>query len=185
MDVSPRIGWVLVGLLVFPLAATAEETRNPFGVADIEDPQSEAAYQLAEQVVLPGNKEDPNAEAWTEAPVKGNPMFLDGEWFGRWRGVEGGGWHVGTTEIRTDGDRIFILHHDRTHDLTYLLDLLRDEKNRLVGSYRLVGETRAGGVWAGLIVDGERIDGCITPGGARWDFRRNAQLKLPEKKRSN
>ncbi len=175
-------GWVLLAVFI-TLPAAADERRNPFGIDDVPDPAGPMAKQFADSVSMEaGDQSHPNARDWTEKAVEGNPMFLDGDWHGRWNQGDGQAWHVGTAKVRKKGDRVFILYREHGESISYLIEGVRVGDNRLVGSYVPVGQATAY-PWTGLIVDGERIDGLWNSGG-RWDFRRKAVRAAANKKRS-
>ena len=54
---------------------------------------------------------------------------------------------------------------------TWLLEAVKEGKDRLVGRWVQVGNPKDTGPFVGLIVDDERIDGTWGSD-ARWDFRR-------------
>jgi hypothetical protein len=156
--------WVTRERIRFP--SKAGERRNPFGVADVLDPDTPGIRKFAARVSLPGGPRDRNAEPWVKRPTAGKAGVLDGDWSGRWDGGSG------TARVKVLGDRVYVLYTDRdgsTPGRKWLLEAVR-EKDRLVGRWAQVGNPSDTGPYAGLIVDDERIDG--TWGGGRWDLRR-------------
>ncbi len=147
---------------------SAQAVRNPFGVDDVEDPTGDDIKQFAAKVKLPGGAKDKNAEQWVQKETEGKAGSLDGEWSGRW---DGG---AGTAKIKVVKDRVYVLYTDtegQFKDKTWLVEAVKEGKDRLVGRWVQVGNTGDTGPYVGLIVDDERIDGTWG-GDARWDFRR-------------
>src|SRR5262245_1186397 len=66
--------------------AELKETRqrNPFGFADVPDPDGKDVQAFAAQVKLLGDARDANAEQWAREVTAGHRESLDGEWYGRW-----------------------------------------------------------------------------------------------------
>jgi hypothetical protein len=142
-------------------------TRNPFGVADVSDPDGQDVRAFAARVHLSGGDRDRNAEPWVKQETPGRAGTLDGEWSGRW---DGG---TGTARVQVVKDRVFILYTERDGraEGTYLLEAIREGKDRLVGRWVQVGHVQDSGPFVGRIVSDERIDGAWGAD-ARWDFRR-------------
>lgn len=182
-----RLYWFVAGLLALALAAhstrgeaAVPETRNPFGVSDVEDPVGADIRQFAQGNWLTGGKDDRNARQWVTYETEGKPGSLDGEWAGRWE--EG----KGPAKIKTVKGRVYVLYTDHEGPLTgrtWLLEAVK-EGNRLLGRWVQVGNPLDTGAFLGLIVDNERIDGAwistfthpsevetFAPS-TRWDFRR-------------
>jgi hypothetical protein len=177
-----RSRWLVVGLLGVALASSSAraETRNPFGVGDVQNPLGEDVKQFAEGRRLPGGKNDKNAEQWVTKETGGESGSLDGEWSGCWE--EG----MGTAKVKTVEDWVYVLYTDnegRLRGHTWLLEAVRQGK-RLVGRRVQVGNPNDTGAYLGLIVNEERIDGAWGSSGSapaaqeifapntRWDFRR-------------
>jgi hypothetical protein len=158
-----------LGLLVLSAELLAEEkARNPFGVKDVPDPDGDDVKTFAEGVKLSGGADDDNAKVWTDNTVKGTAKTIDGEWSSRWNaGSAGTEWIAGSAEVKSAGDRIYILYKVKTR--CYLIDARR-EKDRLVGRYVRVDQPGDTSPWVGKIVSPERIDGEWSMG--RWDLRR-------------
>lgn len=145
----------------------AEETRNPFGVKDVANPDGEDVQTFARAVKLSGKQADANAVQWVMRATPGDPALLDGSWSSRWGSGAGQQPVTGAATIRSVEDRVYIVYRDKTS--AYLIDARR-RGDRLVGRYHnlaLPGDTTP---WVGKIVDNERIDGIWQQG--RWDFRR-------------
>jgi hypothetical protein len=158
-------------------AGEKEKTRNPFNVKDVPDPDGEDVKAFAAKVKLSGDAKDPNAEQWAEKATAGKAGSLAGEWHSRWNGGGAGqDWAAGTAEVKTVGNRVYILFKDQ--GATYLIDAKREGKNRLVGRYLNLDEETDSTPWVGVIVGDERVDGEWTEG--RWDFRR--KLEAPKKR---
>jgi hypothetical protein len=153
----------------------AEKTRNPFGVPDVPDPDGKDVKDHAAKVKLAGDAKDANAEQWVKEVTTGKTDALDGEWYGRWNGYGGGDWvmGIGTTQIKTAGDRVYILFKD--HQGRFLIEAVRD-KNRLTGRWKGLDNPSDTGPCVFVIVDGERIDGDWG-GAGRWDFRRKLKAE--------
>jgi len=170
-------------IVLIAAIVAAEKPRNPFAVNDVVDPFNDTVLEFARGVDLKGDDDDVNATEWTPKPVIGNPMHLDGDWFGRWNNSGTGGWHKGTAKIKEEDDRIFILYREAKGTIGYLIEVRKGENGKLVGAYTTVGSTSGTSPWVGRLVDGERIDGMWSSSGGRWDFRRRAVRKLPDKDR--
>lgn len=157
-----------------PTPNASQGARNPFGVKLEPNPDDEEARAFARQANLSGGAADPNAAQWAEKVAAGQRGSLDGDWSGRWKfHGEGKPWVGQTkpTKVATAGDRVYVLF--RYPEGAYLVVAVR-EGDRLVGRFMGVDEPRDTGVYAGRVVDDERIDGeWRGPAGAgRWDFRR-------------
>ena len=157
---------VVIGLLLS--VAAAEEVRNPFGIPDIADPTGDDVLAHHDRAPLDGGDKDPNAEAWPEVPVEGDPMKFDGVWLGRWTSGAPTTWY-GTSETRIAkrGERLYILQG------SWYIEALRQRDGRYAGRWVSAGSATGGGTWVGRIVNDERIDGDWASG--RWDFRRRFQ----------
>lgn len=169
--------------LLFVSHLVAQEIRNPFGVNDVTDPFNDTSLALLNQMELTGNKNDPNAKNWTTKAVEGNPMFLDGDWFGRWNNPGSKTWSSSETQIKVIEDHLYILYREPKSKSGYLIEARRVGDKKLVGAYVSIGTSGSASPWAGIIVDGERIDGIWSTDGARWDFRRRTVRKLPKSDR--
>jgi hypothetical protein len=167
-----RIGWLGVGLFVVALVAAparaGDERRNPFDVADVEDPYGDDVKQFAAKVKLDGGADDKNAKQWVDKETTGKKGSLDGDWSGRWENGSG------TAKIKVVKDRVYVLYTDEQggfKDHTWLLEAVKEGKDRLVGRWVDVANPADTGPFVGRIVDNERIDGAWGED-ARWDFRR-------------
>jgi hypothetical protein len=148
------------------------QSRNPFGFADVPDPDGPDVQAFAARVKLAGDGRDANAAQWAREATAGNMNSLDGEWYGRWN-LTGRPW-VPTfkVQVKCVGDRVYILYTD--HQGRFLADLQREKDGRLVGRLRGIDNPADTDPCVFVIVDPERLDG--TWGGkGRLDFRR--QLK--------
>jgi len=127
-----KVGWFLAALAglalgttgVVALSQAGEKTRNPFGVADVNDPVGEDVKEYAKNVKLPGDDKDKNAEQWAAQETEGKAGSLDGEWFGRWESGNG------TAKVKVIKDRVYILYTDA--GATWLLECER-QKDKLIG----------------------------------------------------
>jgi hypothetical protein len=146
-------------------ARAGSETRNPFGLPDVEDCCGEESRRFADGQ-SPGGEDDGNASAWPTAS-SGPHDSIDGSWSGRWRREEEA-WVEGTATVETVGDTVFIHFKD---EIDYLIEARR-EGDRLIGRYVNAGQKVDSLYWTGFVVSNERIDGFWPLG--RWDFRRGA-----------
>lgn len=146
------------------MESNGKKPTNPFGVADVPDPDGPDVRTFATQVKLPGDAHDPNAPLWMALTVD----VLDGEWASRWNGGTQEGWLVGMAQVKCVGQRVYILFRDQ--HWTYLIDTQRLGKDLLVGRYVNVGVPDDSSPWVGRIINAERIDGQWSHG--RWDLRR-------------
>jgi hypothetical protein len=149
---------------------------NPFGVADVPEPQDDAALAFAASVMLSGSAEDENASAWGAA---GEPNHnIEGIWSSRWNGgadptIPGDAtdrWKHGKAELKIAGDRVYLLFDWNDGARWGLIHARRASDGRLVGKYVNLTDRSIVRPWTGLIVSNTRIDGRW-PGG-RLDFRR-------------
>jgi hypothetical protein len=165
--------WLIAGLFGLALLAGVaggdeKKTRNPFGVADVEDPYGDDVKEFAKGVKLAGDDKDKNAEQWVDTETAGKADSLDGEWSGRWEGGSG------TAKVKVIKDRVYVLYKD--DNASWILEAVKEGKDRLVGRWVQVGNADDTGPFVGLIVNNERIDGTWGEG-ARWDFRRKLKKK--------
>jgi hypothetical protein len=173
-------GWLALALTGLAWAQTAllaeekkSESRNPFGVKDVMAPDWKDVQLFAATVKLPSGPKDANAAPWGKK-VAQQPRSIDGAWSGRWKGGSAEDkWSAGTAQIKTVGQRVYILYQEG--DYRYLIDARKLGKNRLVGKYLNLQDHRDTYPWVGRIVNNERIDGMWT--GGRWDFRRQFKGK--------
>jgi hypothetical protein len=161
--------------------ARPNKSRNPFGVADVPDPNGKDVQRFADLFVeLSGGAKDDNAKLWTDKVVKGDPKSLEGEWASRWKspGISNGKWFTGTAKVKCVGDRVYILYTEGERPGSYLIDALRVDRDRLVARYISL-DFGTPGMWVGKIIDHERIDGQWSGGGKdlRWDLRRKVADK--------
>jgi hypothetical protein len=151
---------------------------NPFGVADVPEPQDDAALAFAASVMLSGSAEDENASAWGAAGEPGPSDDIEGIWSSRWNGgadptILGDTtdrWKRGKAELKTVGDRVYLLFDWNGGARWGLIHARRASDGRLVGKYVNLTDRSIVRPWTGLIVSNARIDGRW-PGG-RLDFRR-------------
>ena len=142
--------------------------RNPFGKADVANPQGEDVLEFAASVRLKGDQRDANARAWNTSTLKGARDKLDGMWESRWNLRESPSlWQSGRAEVKTVGDGVFILYQEGGS--TYLIEA-RKTGDRLVGRYINASVSSDTSPWVGRIVSPDRIDGQWS--GGRWDLRR-------------
>lgn len=151
----------------------SNQPRNPFGLADVADPDGADVQEFARTVKLDGGANDANAASWTEDVRFARVDSIDGEWTSRWKGAKAEDpWIVGTATIVSAGDRVYILNKDEGY--TYLIDARRVGNNRLVGRQVNATDPNDTYPWVAQIVGAERIDGDW--GNGRMDFRRKVQI---------
>ncbi|RWQ33664.1 MAG: hypothetical protein EOS21_29150 [Mesorhizobium sp.] len=152
--------------------------RNPFGVLDVPAPNDEEVSAFAAGVQLDGIASDENAEAWDAEGGRDSNDTIEGSWSSRWNGgadptIPGDAkdkWKPGRAEVKTVGERVYLLF-DWDHGARKgLVDARREGANGLVGKYINLTDPEITRPWVGLIVSSQRIDGKW-PGG-RLDFRR-------------
>jgi hypothetical protein len=152
-------------------------TRNPFDVMDVPNPNDQEVLDFATGAKLAGTSDDENAKAWT-APSDGDQYgAIEGNWSSRWNGgadptIPGDAankWKQGQSEVKADGDRLYLLFNWDNGARRGLIDAHR-EGTRLVGKYINLSDPKITRPWIGLIVSNQRIDGRWT--GGRLDFRR-------------
>jgi hypothetical protein len=144
---------------------------------DVPDPDNQEVLEFASRATLPGTSDDENAKAWVAPSDPDQHRAIEGNWFGRWNGgadptIPGDAankWKNGRAEVKTAGDRLFLLFDWDNGARRGLLDAHRDGA-RLVGKYINLTDPNITRPWIGLIVSNQRIDGRWT--GGRMDFRR-------------
>jgi hypothetical protein len=153
--------------------------RNPFGVMDVpslNDREEVAAYAAA--AMLDGSAGDENAPAWGTAGVWARQSGIEGIWSSRWNGGVDGTipgdardkWKQGRAEVRTAGQRVYLLFDWDGGSRRGLIEAKREDARRLVGKYINLSDAAITRPWGGLIVNDRRIDGRWS--GGRLDFRR-------------
>jgi hypothetical protein len=153
--------------------------RNPFGVMDVPDPNSEEVTQFAASATLEGSADDDNATAWSTTNDESQHHTIEGNWSSRWNGgadptIPGDAahkWKQGRGRARITADRrVYLLFDWDSGARQGLIDARRDSPRRLVGKYINLGNPAITRPWIGLVVNNRRIDGRWTEG--RLDFRR-------------
>jgi hypothetical protein len=152
--------------------------RNPFDVMDVPNPNDQEVLEFAAGAMLAGDSDDENAKAWTILNEHDQYGSITGKWSGRWNGgadptIPGDAankWKQGQTEVRTVGDRVYLLFDWDNGARRGLIDAQREGATKLVGKYINLTDPKVTRPWIGLIVNNERIDGRWT--GGRLDFRR-------------
>jgi hypothetical protein len=158
-----------------PLSLFDPNSRNPFNVPDVPDPDGLDVKQYAATINNLGTPIDENARQWVTGPALPARTTIDGEWVSRWNHT-GASWIPEyTAQIKSVGNRVYILYRD--HQGRFLADLRRDG-DLLVG--RLVGVENPGdsNPMVVRIVNMERLDGAwgtIGRTSGRIDFRRKLQ----------
>lgn len=151
--------------------------QNPFGVRDVPDPNDPEVTAFAASASLAGSADDENAKNW-DVPAKNTRGLLDGRWSSRWNGgadptIPGDSkekWKEGEADVRTAGERVYLLFRWDGGMRRGLIDARRDGANGLMGKYINLNNPEIVRPWIGLIVDNRRIDGRWPLG--RLDFRR-------------
>jgi hypothetical protein len=151
---------------------------NPFGVADVPDPEDDVAVAFAATAVLDGSAGDDNASAWGGESDPDPSHDIEGLWSSRWNGgadptIPGDAadrWKQGNAELKTAGDRVYLLFDWNNGVRWGLIHARRLSEGRLVGKYVNLTDRSIVRPWTGRIVSNSRIDGRW-PGG-RLDFRR-------------
>jgi hypothetical protein len=153
--------------------------RNPFGVMDVprlNDQEEAAAYAAA--ALVDGSAGDENATPWSAAGAREGRCGIEGIWSSRWNGGVDGAipgdardkWKQGRAEVRTVGERVYVLFDWNDGRRTGLIEATREDAQRLVGKYINLTDPAIVRPWGGLIVSDRRIDGRWS--GGRLDFRR-------------
>ncbi|MER8954001.1 hypothetical protein NKH98_14905 [Mesorhizobium sp. M0833] len=153
-------------------------TRNPFGVMDVPTPDDEEVSAFAASVKLEGTASDENAETWGTESDRDRNDTIEGSWSSRWNGggdptIPGDSkdkWKSGRGEVKTAGERVYLLFDWHDGVRKGLIDARRVGAKGLVGKYINLTDPKIVRPWVGLIVSNQRIDGKW-PGG-RLDFRR-------------
>ena len=155
----------------------ATQTRNPFGVMDVPNPNDADVAQFAAAATLDESADDDNAKAWGSADNSDHHGAVDGAWSSRWNGgadptIPGDAvdqWKQGRAEARSAGQRVYLYFDWDSGARKGQIDAKR-EGARLVGKYINLSTPAITRPWIGLIVNDHRIDGRWTQG--RLDFRR-------------
>jgi hypothetical protein len=153
--------------------------RNPFGVMDVPSPNAQeevAAYAAA--AMIDGSASDENAMAWRTVATRDRHRGIEGIWSSRWNGGVDGTipgdardqWKRGRAEVRTAGERVYLLFDWNNGSRRGLIEAKHEDARRLVGKYINLTDPAITRPWGGLIVSDCRIDGYWT--GGRLDFRR-------------
>jgi hypothetical protein len=153
--------------------------RNPFGVIDVPsltDQEDIAAFAAA--AMIDGSARDENAIAWSTVDARDRRSGIEGTWSSRWNGGVDGtipgdakcNWKQGRAEVRTAGQRVYLLFDWSYGSRRGLVEAKHEDAHRLIGKYINLTDPAITRPWGGLIVSDRRIDGCW-PGG-RLDFRR-------------
>ena len=115
--------------------------RNPFGVMDVPDPNHPEVVAFATSASLAGSADDENAKNW-DMPARDVRTLLDGRWSSRWTGGRltrpfpaMRKWKQGDADVRTGGDRVYLLFRWDGGMRRGLIDARREGANRLVGKY--------------------------------------------------
>jgi hypothetical protein len=154
------------------------ETRNPFGVMDVPDPNDEEVTRFAGSATLEGSADDENAKTWSAADNSSQHATIEGNWSGRWNGgadptIAGDAahkWKQGRGQARITEERVYLYFDWDSGARKGLIDARREGPRRLVGKYINLSNPEITRPWIGLIVSDQRIDGRWTEG--RLDFRR-------------
>ena len=154
------------------------ETRNPFDVMDVPNPNDQEVREFAASAELAGTSDDENTKAWTTSGDRNPHDTIEGSWSSRWNGgadptIPGDAadkWKQGRGEVRTTEDRVYLLFDWDNGARRGLIDARREGPTRLVGRYINLTDPKITRPWIGLIVSNQRIDGRWT--GGRLDFRR-------------
>jgi hypothetical protein len=154
---------------------------NPFGVPEVPEFEDDAALAFAASVALDGSSQDENASPWGSVSDPGphHEIEIEGLWSSRWNGgadptIPGDTtdrWKHGKAELKSAGDRVYILFDWNDGARWGLIHARRASDGRLVGKYVNLTDRSIVRPWTALIVSNSRIDGRW-PGG-RLDFRRS------------
>jgi hypothetical protein len=145
---------------------------------DVPAPNDDAVIQFAGSTAPEPSADDENAKAWITPHGSSRHDTIEGHWSSRWNGgadptIPGDTadqWKPGRAELRTAGDRVYLLFDWDSGARKGLIDARREGPQRLVGKYINLGNPAITRPWIGLIVSERRIDGRWTEG--RLDFRR-------------
>jgi hypothetical protein len=154
------------------------ETRNPFDVMDVPDPNDRDVLEFAAGAKLAVTSDDENAKAWTTPSDRNQYGAIEGNWSSRWNGGAdptipgdaGNKWKQGQAEVRAADNRVYLLFDWDNGARRGLIDAQREGTTRLVGKYINLTDPKITRPWIGLIVSNQRIDGRWL--GGRLDFRR-------------
>ena len=143
-------------------------------------PRVMRSLAFAAIVTLDGSTEDENASRLgkRKRPGSEHESEIEGLWSSRWNGgadptIPGDAtrpWKHGKAELKTAGDRVYLLFDWNDGARWGLIHARREGDDRLVGKYVNLTDRSIMRPWTGLIVSDSRIDGRW-PGG-RLDFRR-------------
>ena len=93
------------------------QTRNPFDVMDVPNPNDKEVLEFATGAKLAGTSDDENAKAWAAANDCDQYDAIEGKWSSRWnggadptiRGDAANKWKQGQAEVTAAGDRLYLL----------------------------------------------------------------------------
>ena len=178
----PRIGVSMRSAVIangrFQMSSDNREIRNPFGVMDVPAPADQDVHTFAATAKLDGNSSDENATSWAGLSERNELKTIDGRWESRWNGgadptIPGdaaGKWKQGRSEVRTEGEHVYLLFEWDGGSRRGLIEARREGSEKLMGKYINLTDPTITRPWIGLIVGHRRIDGRWT--GGRLDFRR-------------
>jgi hypothetical protein len=144
--------------------------RNPFGVIDVPGPNDlEVLAAYAAAAVVDGSTSDENATAWSTAGARDRHSGIEGIWSSRWNGGVDGTipgdardkWKQGQAEVRTSGERVYLLFDWNNGSRRGLIEARYEDARRLVGKYINLADPAITRPWGGLIVSDRRIDGAF------------------------
>src|ERR1700677_3014477 len=103
------------------------ESRNPFNLEDVPDPDGQDVQTFAAEFAPATWSRSPNFPQWAVKAMAGKEGSVDGTWYSRWKGgTSEARWITGVSKVRSVGDRVFVLHSDKTN--VYLMEARRGGK---------------------------------------------------------
>ena len=158
--------------------SVVSETRNPFGVMDVPDPNDDDVMEFARNTAPEESANDENAKPWSVGHANQGRGTIEGEWSSRWNGAADptipgdtpDKWKQGRGEARIVGDRVYLLFDWDSGARRGLIDARRESPHRLVGKYINLNNPEITVPWVGLVASEQRIDGYFSQG--RVDFSR-------------
>src|SRR5262249_42291323 len=132
-------------------------TRNPFDVMDVPNPNDQKVLEFATDAKLAGTSDDENAKTWTAPSDRAQYGAIEGNWSSRWNGgadptIPGDAankWKQGQAEVKTAGDRLYLLFDWNNGARRGLIDAYR-EGTTLVGRCINLTDPKVNHTWLGL-----------------------------------
>ncbi|HEY2581988.1 MAG TPA: hypothetical protein VGI43_09280 [Mucilaginibacter sp.] len=146
---------------------TEEPVRNPFGVHDVPNPDSDEVLSFASDATFLNAQNILKGKDRNEVAV-----LIAGKWNSRWNGGADktikddapGKWKAGEATIQIEINRVYILFNWKDGERQGLIDAGFDEDNRMIGRYINLSDLSIMRPWKGVLADKSHIAGNWTNG---------------------